>query len=126
MAFTTLFSTPSVAMPIGPLGPFVSPGIDPAVTMFLALIDVSQWPTGGTDVAAITVEESDDGGTTWHANLGFTIPGGPIQNRAGQTVTVLPVSCSLNFPGIALTLHKLRAGGQILRAVTTGVTIQVQ
>jgi hypothetical protein len=121
MTKTTQVNFPLTALPVGAHGPFASGLLPSTLAGYVVdLINDSSWPASG-DVCKISVEQSNDSGSTWAFDASITLAGGVWKTRAGVTVNTSPWSVQFNNAGSAT--RKVRVTVNVLQACKLGATL---
>lgn len=92
-------------------------------TSFEVAIDRTAFPNTTDVVATLTIEGSDDNGSTWVGLGGISLTGGEIHDREGNVATESIYSAT--FDNSQPATYRLRATAVLFQELTTGLRLTV-
>ena len=106
----------------GTYGPFASGNLPSTLVGYsLDFTNDATWPTDGSNVLTITVEQSNDAGSTWLFDASTTFTASPWHNRQGTVVNTSDWNVQLDNHGS--TTRRVRVTFQLLQTAALGVTV---
>lgn len=116
------FSVPLATRTPGTYGPFASGNLPSNLVGYsLAFVNDATWPTDGSNVLLVTVEQSNDAGNTWAFDASINLTADPWTDRAGNVIHTANWNVGLDNQGS--TTRRVRATFQLFQTATLGVTV---